>query len=208
MKKKNNLLKLANDETEDKLVEENYSSQNNAIKRLSPEESKKAALRDFEECRNLAAHHSQLKAECYEKAKEAIQKGNSAVAVYYSQISNLHKNKIDFYNHKAANCIMEVHDLTQNNPDFIDLHYLHTMEALECLDIFLDNHILKLRNLNRPYKHIFIITGRGLHSAKGVSTIKNKVKSRLKDRTLKWSEVNPGLLKVKIFSGSKFSKNS
>ncbi|XP_055373309.1 NEDD4-binding protein 2 [Condylostylus longicornis] len=205
---KNNLLKLAHEETADKLEEDTMLDANTSVKKLSPEEAKKAALRDFEECRNLAAHHSQLKAECYEKAKEAIQKGYSAVAVYYSQISNLHKNKIDFYNHKAASCIMEVHDLTQNNPDFLDLHYLHTMEALECLDIFLDNHISKLRNLNRPYKHIFIITGRGLHSAKGVSTIKNKVKTRLKDRALKWSEVNPGLLKVKVFSASKFSKNS
>ncbi|XP_053955157.1 NEDD4-binding protein 2 [Anastrepha ludens] len=172
-----------------------------------PEEAKRMALHDFEEMRNLAAHHSQLKAECYQKAKEAIQKGNSAVAVYYSQIANLHKMKLDMYNHRAANCIMDVHKYTQNNPELLDLHYLHVMEAIGCLDLFLDRHITGLRAASRSYKHIFIITGRGLHSAGGVSTIKNKVKTRLKERNLRWSEVNPGLLKVKIFSASRHSKN-
>ncbi|XP_037932505.1 uncharacterized protein LOC119667287, partial [Teleopsis dalmanni] len=70
------------------------------------EEAKRSALREFEECRNLAAHHSQLKAECYQKAKEAVQNNNKGVAVYYSEIANLHKKKIDMFNHIAANCIM------------------------------------------------------------------------------------------------------
>lgn len=152
---------------------------------LLPDESKRIALREFEDTRNFAAHHCQLKAECYQKAKDAIQKGNSAIAVYYSQIANLHKKKVDMYNHRAANCIMEVHKYTQNNPDLLDLHYLYVLEAVGCLDLFLDRHITNLRSLSKSYKHVFIITGRGLHSAGGVSTIKNKVKSRLKERSLR-----------------------
>ncbi|XP_017072335.2 uncharacterized protein LOC108108713 [Drosophila eugracilis] len=171
------------------------------------EEAKCAALRDFEETRNMAAHHSQLKAECYLKAKQAVQRGNGTVALYYSEIANLHKQKIDVFNQRAANCIMEVHRHTQNNPDLLDLHYLHTVEAISCLDLFLDRHITVLRNTTRVYKHVFIITGRGLHSANGVSTIKNRVKSRLGERRLRWQEVNPGLLRVKVFSASRHSKN-
>ncbi|XP_017030996.1 uncharacterized protein [Drosophila kikkawai] len=174
---------------------------------LLHEEAKCAALRDFEETRNLAAHHSQLKAECYLKAKQAVQRGNGNVALYYSEIANLHKQKIDAFNQRAANCIMEVHRHTQNNPDLLDLHYLHTVEAISCLDLFLDRHITVLRNCTRVYKHVFIITGRGLHSANGVSTIKNRVKSRLVERRLRWQEVNPGLLRVKVFSASRHSKN-
>jgi len=147
---------------------------------LLHEEAKCAALRDFEETRNMAAHHSQLKAECYLKAKQAVQRGNGSVALYYSEIANLHKQKIDVFNQRAANCIMEVHRHTQNNPDLLDLHYLHTVEAISCLDLFLDRHITVLRNSTRVYKHVFIITGRGLHSVNGVSTIKNRVKSRLR----------------------------
>ncbi|XP_034481675.1 uncharacterized protein LOC117787295 isoform X2 [Drosophila innubila] len=171
------------------------------------EEAKSAALRDFEETRNLAAHHSQLRAECYLKAKQAIQQGNGSVALYYSEIAQLHKKKNDVFNHRAANCIMEVHKHTQNNPDLLDLHYLHTMEAVSCLDLFLDRHITVLRNCTRVYKHLYIITGRGLHSANGVSTIKKRVKARLAERRLRWLEVNPGLLRVKVFSASRHSKN-
>lgn len=85
-------------------------------KKLGPEEAKRSALKEFEDTRNLAMRHTQLKAECYNKAKEAIQRGNTSVALYYSQVANLHKSKIDTFNHKAANCIMEVHNLTQKNP--------------------------------------------------------------------------------------------
>ena len=129
-------------------------------------------------------HHTQLKGECYTKAKDAIQRGNSGVALYYSQIANLHKNKIDIFNHKAANYMMEVHNLTQNNPDMLDLHYLHVAEAIECLDLFLDKHISKLKVLPQTYKYIFVITGRGLHSSGGFSTIKQKAKARLRERHL------------------------
>ncbi|KAH8307016.1 hypothetical protein KR044_003196, partial [Drosophila immigrans] len=174
---------------------------------LLHEEAKSAALRDFEETRNLAAHHSQLRAECYLKAKQAIQQGNGSVALYYSEIAQLHKKKNDVFNNRAANCIMEVHKHTQNNPDLLDLHYLHTVEAVSCLDLFLDRHISVLRNIQRVYKHLFIITGRGLHSANGVSTIKKKVKARLAERRLRWLEVNPGLLRVKVFSASRHSNN-
>lgn len=129
-------------------------------------------------------HHTQLKAECYTKAKDAIQKGDTSVAVYYSQIANLHKNKIDMYNNQAANCIMEVHNLTNNNPDMLDLHYLHVVEAIQCLDIFIDKHIDRLRTLPQSHKHILVITGRGLHSAGGFSTIKQRTKFRLRERSL------------------------
>ncbi|KAH8379502.1 hypothetical protein KR009_005342 [Drosophila setifemur] len=185
------------------------SSSNSSANRspLLPEEAKCAALRDFEETRNLAAHHSQLKAECYVKAKQAVQRGNGSVALYYSEIAKLHKQKIDVFNQRAANCIMEVHRHTQNNPDLLDLHYLHTVEAISCLDLFLDRHITVLRSCTRVYKHVFIITGRGLHSANGVSTIKIRVKMRLGERRLRWEEVNPGLLRVKVFSASRHSKN-
>ncbi|ALC43120.1 CG7139 [Drosophila busckii] len=181
-----------------------------SVKSQSPqlhEEAKSAALRDFEETRNMAAHHAQLRAECNHKASQAIQQGSGSVALYYSEIGRLHKQKVDLYNHRAAGCIMEVHKHTQNNPDLLDLHYLHAMEAVSSLDLFLDRHITVLRNNTRVYKNVFIITGRGLHSVNGVSTIKKRVKARLGERRLRWEELNPGLLRVKLYSASKHSTN-
>lgn len=153
-------------------------------KKLGAEEAKRSALKDFEDCRNSAAYHTQLKAECYTKAQESIQRGSTAVALYYSQIATLHNAKIDMFNHKAANSIMDVHNLTQNNPDILDLHYLHAAEAIQSLDIFLDQHITKLRNSTAVYKYVNVITGRGLHSVGGLATIKIRTKSRLKERQL------------------------
>lgn len=153
-------------------------------KKLGPEEAKKAALRDFEENRNMAQHHHHLKAECYAKAKEAFQRHDGEIAFYYTNVANLHKNKIDMFNHKAANAMVEVHSYTQKNPDMLDLHYLHSDEAIQCLDIFLDKQIVQARTMPRNFKAIFVITGRGLHSANGFATIKHKVKHRLKERYL------------------------
>lgn len=154
------------------------------LNKLDMEEAKRAALEDFEVNRNMAMHHSHLKAECYTKAKEAFQRRQQAVAHYYSNVANLHNTKIDWYNNKAANAIVEVHSYTQQNPDMLDLHYLHAGEAIECLDIFLDKHLKELKDLMKGYKYVFIITGRGLHSTGGFSTIKHRVKNRFRERNL------------------------
>lgn len=148
------------------------------------EEAKRAALHDFEENRNMAMHHSHLKAECYLKAREAFQRRQHCVALYYSNVANLHNSKIDTYNNKAANAIVEVHSYSQQNQDMLDLHYLHAAEAVECLDIFLDKHIKQLKELGKGFKYVFIITGRGLHSTNGISTIKQRVKGRFRERNL------------------------
>lgn len=177
------------------------------LDKLDVEEAKRAALKDFEENRNMAMHHSHLKAECYNKAREAFQRKQTGVAYYYTTVANLHNTKIDLYNHKAANAIVEVHSYTQQDPNMLDLHYLHADEAIECLDIYLDRHIKELKDSKRGFKYVFIITGRGLHSTGGFSTIKHRVKCRLKERTLSWAEVNPGLLKVKLQYISLFTDN-
>lgn len=148
------------------------------------EEAKRAALQDFEENRNMAMHHTHLKAECFLKAREAVQRRQHGVAYYYSNVANLHNTKIDMYNNKAANAIVEVHSYSQQNQDMLDLHYLHVAEAIECLDIFLDKHIKQLKDLTKGSKYVFIITGRGLHSTNGISTIKQRVKGRFRERNL------------------------
>lgn len=189
----------------DELAEGYQGFERDENKKLNPEETKRAALKEFEECRNIAQHHAQLKAECYSKARNAIQRKEHGLALYYSQIADLHKTKIDYYNHKAANCLMEAHNVSQNSESMLDLHYLHSSEAIQCLDLFLDKHIRKLINTQKSYTHVYVITGRGKNSINGIPAIKIRVKGRLRERDLKFSEVNPGLLKVKIFHSSNFA---
>lgn len=173
----------------------------------SSADAKKDALLEFEENRNKAMHHHQLRQECYQKAREAGQKRNSEVAYYFLQIAKLHNYKFDHYNHLAANSIVNVHDLTHKNNELIDLHYLLVQEAIPCLEVFLDSHIMRLRRHKLPYKQIFIITGRGLHSVSGIPTIKVNVKNYLGKRGLRCIEVNPGLLRVKIYHNSRTTEH-
>lgn len=159
-------------------------------------------LKTAEECRNLSQHHQELKNECHEKARNAIQRGMAGVAEYYAQVARLHRTKIDMYNSKASNAIMEVHKLTLNNVDVLDLHYLHSEEALRCLEIFLAEHARKLTHRRQQFKELFIITGRGLHSADGIPIIKHRVKAMLRDLGLRCIELNPGFLKIKLPNNS------
>uniref|UniRef100_A0A8D8C8J8 NEDD4-binding protein 2-like 2 n=1 Tax=Culex pipiens TaxID=7175 RepID=A0A8D8C8J8_CULPI len=169
---------------------------------ISGEEAINLHLKTAEECRNLAQHHQDLKNECHEKARNAIQRGIAGVAEYYAQIARLHRTKIDLYNSKASNSIMEVHKLTLNNADVLDLHYLHSEEALRCLEMFLAEHARKLRTRQQQFKELFIITGRGLHSADGIPIIKHRVKAMLRDLGLRAVELNPGFLKIKVYNNA------
>uniref|UniRef100_A0A182NRQ7 Smr domain-containing protein n=1 Tax=Anopheles dirus TaxID=7168 RepID=A0A182NRQ7_9DIPT len=167
---------------------------------LSGEEAINFHLIKAEECRNLAQHHLDLKNECHEKARQAIQRNVPGLADYYSQIARLHRTKIDMYNSRASNCIMEVHKLKLNNAEVLDLHYLHSQEALRCLELFLAEHAEKLLNSQQRFKTLYIITGRGLHSADGKPIIKQRVKTMLRVKNIRYTELNPGFLKIKLYN--------
>ncbi|XP_065076557.1 uncharacterized protein LOC135700094 [Ochlerotatus camptorhynchus] len=142
-------------------------------------------LKTAEECRNMSQDHQELKNECHEKARNAIQWGMAGVAEYYVQVASLHRTKIDMYSSKASNAIMEVHKLTLNNVDVLDLHYPHSEEALQCLEIFPTEHARKLTHRTQQFKELFIITGRELYSADGIPIIKHRVKAMLRDLGLR-----------------------
>lgn len=118
-----------------------------SVNKMDAEEAKRAALKDFEEYRNLAMHHSHLKGECYVKAHESFGRRQPAVAYYYRNVAELHIKKIDKYNNLAANAIVEVHSYTQQNPDMLDLHYLHAgqffLKQCICFKIFFFKYFFK-----------------------------------------------------------------
>ncbi|XP_053660500.1 uncharacterized protein LOC128709521 [Anopheles marshallii] len=167
---------------------------------LSGEEAINFHLIKAEECRNLAQHHLDLKNECHEKARQAMQRNVPGLADYYSQIARLHRTKIDMYNSRASNSIMEVHKLKLNNDAVLDLHYLHSQEALRALELFLADNASKLLISQQRFKTLYIITGRGLHSADGKPIIKQRVIAMLRAKNIRYTELNPGFLKIKLFN--------
>lgn len=141
-------------------------------------------LKTVENLRQEIKDHHEEQQVCYQKARDAIQKKNYELATYLSNIANFHKMKADEAKHEVANLMAGIHENTQKSDTVLDLHFLNLVEAVTLLDTFLDKNISRLRAIKKPYEDIHIITGRGLHSANGVATIKNKTKSRLRERNL------------------------
>lgn len=142
-------------------------------------------LKTVEDLRQEIKDHQEEQQVCYNKARDAIQKKNYEHASYLSNIADFHKQKAEEAKHEVANLMAGIHEKTHSSDTMLDLHYLNLIEAATLLDTFLDRNISRLRAIKKPYEDIHIITGRGLHSANGVATIKNKTKSRLRERNLK-----------------------
>ncbi|XP_045769838.1 NEDD4-binding protein 2 isoform X2 [Maniola jurtina] len=158
--------------------------------------------------RDEAEKHLQSRNMNYQKAEEYIRRGITQVATYYNGIAAYHKEKYELANSMAAATLMQVHAANASDNATIDLHYLRVGEAKESVDLFIDTHIQKLRELQDrnsvKFHTLFFITGRGLHSS-GRPRIKPAVKKRLAERGLTFSERNPGLLTAKVCADDKLS---
>ncbi|XP_041980272.1 NEDD4-binding protein 2 isoform X2 [Aricia agestis] len=152
--------------------------------------------------REEAEKHLKFRNMSHQKAQELMRRGLTPAATFYSEIAAYHKMKYEQSNSYAAASLIHLHANSGNEGDTVDLHFLHVNEAKESLDLFLDEHIQILRNKNGPrYQKLFFITGRGLHS-NGRPKIKPAVKKRLRERGLRYSETNPGLISAKVSATS------
>lgn len=142
-------------------------------------------LRTIDELRQEIQDRGEELKVCKYKANEAIRKKQYELASYLSNIAQFHKQKEEEAKHLVAAMVSDFHASTQTSSTSIDLHFLSQIEAEINLNRFLDTKISRLRTIKIPYEELHIITGRGMHSANGVPTIKNKTKSLLKQRKLK-----------------------
>nr|CAD7403911.1 unnamed protein product [Timema cristinae] len=168
--------------------------------------TKEQALSDANYYRAEAIRHFELRNECNRKAQEAHNKGIYAVASYYSQVAALHKQRIDDANARAASSLLTAHSLSQLSTT-LDLHFLYVTEALQVLDMFLDHHVSRLKQRCQRQEHVFLITGRGSRSAGGKSRIRPAIVRRLQQRNIRYSLVNPGLLKAVVTRNIVLSDN-
>lgn len=153
------------------------------------------------EMRTQASRYYELRKECFTKAQNMYRSGNKAVASYYSHLAELYKEKMELCNSQAAACLL----YAQTNSRTLDLHFLHVAEAEEVLKLFLDESIAQLREKQKSRAVLYLITGRGLHSADGISRIKGMVMHRLKKRKIRFGEVNPGMLRAVITKNTQLS---
>ncbi|XP_065157722.1 NEDD4-binding protein 2 [Atheta coriaria] len=148
--------------------------------------------------RQEAANHQKQRVDLLNKAKSYYNKGMSEVATFYSDLASQQTRMWEKYNSMAAVQIVNEGFHRSDKADTIDLHFLRVTEALIALDIYIDEVIDRLQSSKKNHKDIFVITGRGKNSPRGIPRIRPGVEQRLKKRNLKYTRVNDGLLKVKV----------
>ncbi|CAH4038029.1 unnamed protein product [Pieris brassicae] len=187
-------------ERKKRLVEEQRKALSEVEWPLLPMEPN-LTMADVERFRKEANGHLAVREKNYRKAQEYIQRGMLPVASYYSELGAMHTALHEQANSRAANSLVYVNAQRCKNNATIDLHHCRVAEARQSLDLFLDVHIRKLKEIdgrNGVTAHtLFFLTGRGKHSPAGPK-VKPAVIQRLKQRGLAFYELNLGLLAAKV----------
>lgn len=148
----------------------------------------------YADLRAEAELYGQLRRDCLQKAAQAFQAKNGSVAQHHANEAKAHEERMNDAHFRAAELMLKRrNEKYMTKQDTIDLHGLHTREALHALINFLDNaHRLK-------HKYVMVITGRGNHSKNGFSAIRNKVIGYLAQHQYKFTmECNGGAIKVRM----------
>ncbi|XP_058809583.1 uncharacterized protein LOC131674775 [Phymastichus coffea] len=190
VQKERDYQKSQHNDKESKDVDEARGDMYESYRSMSYEDAMKKAR----ESRSEAQYQLILRNENYRKANEHYRKKNPQVAAYYSDVAKLHIRNMEAANSAAASAILAAQTGVLDVKNTIDLHYLHVSEAKVVLQIFLDRQLSQLSPGGR--KIIFIITGRGLRSVNGQSKIKPAIAKELNHKRFRFTEVNPGMLKV------------
>ncbi|VEN56502.1 unnamed protein product [Callosobruchus maculatus] len=149
--------------------------------------------------REEANKYQKRREDLYKKAQQYHQKGMKEVAQFYSGLASQQKDYFERANSMAATAFLDEHFKRLQDFNTLDLHFLYVKEAIPALDMFLDRSINLLRSSKeKQSEYLQIITGRGKNSENGISKIKPVVQARLKKRDIKFVQLNPGLLKVKV----------
>lgn len=94
-------------------------------------------------------------------------------------MASLQKQCAEEKRHDFVNLLAELQRRKMSN--MLDLHYFKLSEAKIHLHNFLDYHIVRLREMRKPFIDLEIITGRGAHSQNGLANIKIMTTKLLQD---------------------------
>ncbi|XP_076467989.1 uncharacterized protein LOC143298872 [Babylonia areolata] len=152
---------------------------------------------DYQEIRQEALLHSYMRKECFQKAHDAHRRGMRDVANFYSQQGRAHFEKMKEANMRASERLLESRHERLQQEMTLDLHGFHVEEAIKILKRVIEEkekefHQKPVRNRH----YLFVITGRGKHSQKGVSRLRPALIAHLESTDYRYSEINPGLFRV------------
>ncbi|XP_073139221.1 SMR domain-containing protein At5g58720 isoform X2 [Henckelia pumila] len=142
--------------------------------------------------RTTAKQHWESMKSYYQKATTAFANGEKEHAAYLSEQGRLHNKMARKADEKASQDIFTARNNSIENVITIDLHGQHVKQAMKLLKL----HLL-FGAYVRSVRSFKVITGSGSHGL-GKSKVKSSVINLLKKEGIAWSEVNQGMLFVRL----------
>ncbi|KAK1827889.1 smr domain-containing protein [Podospora conica] len=152
---------------------------------------------EYDRLRDLARAEGDKKKSCFDRSREAYNRGDGALAKSLSDEGKRHQAQQAAYNKQASDFIFRENNQTDIVPsDTIDLHGLYVEEAEDILE-------RRLRDARaRGQTHLHVIVGKGNHSAGRVQKIKPRVEQVCREMGLEFAtEENAGRIYVDLTGG-------
>lgn len=147
--------------------------------------------------RDLARSEAQKRGDCFERSKEAYNRGDGAGAKQFSNEGKSHGAKMEQYNKQASEFIFRENNATDRVPaDTIDLHGQFVEEAEDILE----ERIKYAQSTGQT--HLHVIVGKGNHSPGHIQKIKPRVEQVCSQLGLQYhTEPNEGRIYVNLTGG-------
>lgn len=160
--------------------------------------SSSSAEAEYDRLRDLARKEAGQRSSCFDRAHQAYESGNGALAHELSEEGKKHAARMDQYNKQASEYIFR-----ENNAegrvasDTIDLHGQFVEEAEDILE-------QRIRTAQvQGQTHLHVIVGKGNHSVHHIQKIKPRVEQVCQELGLQYNtEANEGRIYINLQGGS------
>lgn len=159
--------------------------------------SSASAEAEYDRLRDAARAEAAKRSSCFDRAHQAYQSGNGALAHQLSEEGKQHAAKMDQYNQQASDYIFrENNAVGRVDGDTIDLHGQFVEEAERILE-----QRIRYAQQNGQ-SHLHVIVGKGNHSANHIQKIKPRVEQICQELGLQYAtEQNEGRMYINLQGG-------
>lgn len=145
----------------------------------------------------MARQEAQKRNQCFERSKDAYNRGDGAAAKALSNEGKEHGERMEQYNKQASDFIFRENNISDRvPPDTIDLHGQFVEEAEDILEA-------RIRQAqSQGQTHLHVIVGKGNHSPGHIQKIKPRVEQVCQELGLQYhTEPNEGRIYVNLTGG-------
>ncbi|KAF2462118.1 hypothetical protein BDY21DRAFT_330503 [Lineolata rhizophorae] len=153
--------------------------------------------REYDRLRDQARREHSKRQSCFDRAHEAYERGDGALAHELSEEGKRHGDQMDRYNKQASEFIFRENNAQGRvDEDEIDLHGQFVEEAEDILE----TRIRAARAQGQS--HLHVIVGKGNHSANHVQRLKPRMEKLCREMGLRYrTEDNAGRIYVNLTGG-------